>query len=57
MICFCHFWRKKKKLLVLSVAHTDPFFCTSWAQKWQFLEVLAKNFQNYWITIKVININ
>ena len=48
---------QKKVLFDLGVAHTEPFFCASWAQKWQFLEVLATNFQNYWITIKVININ
>ena len=47
----------QKKIVFLGVTHTDPFFCASWAQKWQFLEVLAKSFQNYWITIKVININ
>ena len=46
-----------KFLFVLGVARTDPFFCAGWAQKWQFLEVLAKNFQKYLITIKVININ
>ena len=56
MICFCNFCKKKKKI-VLGVAHTDPLFWASLPKKWQFLEVLAKNFQNYWITIKVININ
>ena len=25
MICFCHFHKKKKKMLALGVAHTDPF--------------------------------
>ena len=54
MICFCHFCKKKKKNLY---GPYWPLFCVSWAQKWQFLEVLAKIFQNYWITIKVININ
>ena len=56
MIYFCHLC-KKKILFLLGVAHTDPVFYTSWAQKWQFLEVSAKHFENYWITIKVININ
>ena len=43
-----------QKKIVLGVAHTDPFFCASWAQKWQFLEVLEKIFRT---TINVININ
>ena len=38
-------------LFVLGVAYTNLFVCASWAQKWQFLEVLAKKVQNYWITI------
>ena len=42
MICICHFC---KKIIFVSGA----------AQKWHFLEVLAKVFQNYWIiTNKVI---
>ena len=48
---------QKKKIVLGRAAHTDPLFWASLPKKWQFLEVLAKIFQNYWITIKVININ
>ena len=36
------------------------FYCTSWTEKQvvqEFFEILAKFFQNYWIPIKVFNIN
>ena len=34
------YFRKKKLFFVLGMPHSDPFFVQSWAQKWQFLEVL-----------------
>ena len=44
-------------LFVLGVAHTDPFFLHKLGPKMAILEVLATIFQNYWIAIKVINID
>ena len=41
-------------LFVLGVAHTDPFFCASWAKKWQFLEVLPIFFRNTRLQLKLL---
>ena len=46
-----------KKKIVLSVAHGDLFFAEVGPKTRNFFYVLAKNFQNYWIPIKVFKIN
>ena len=48
---------KKKVFFVLGMAHGDPIFAEVGPKNSNFLEVLAKYFQNYWISIKVFNIN
>ena len=55
MTCFCYFWRKK--IFSFWTWPILTLFSTSWAPKQQFFEVLPKKNQNYWIAIKVININ
>ena len=44
-MCFCYFC--KKLLFVLGLPILAPFFCTIWAQKWQFLEVLPILFSDW----------
>ena len=50
------FLQKKKKNLFWVWPILTPFMCKL-DPKMAILEVLAKKFQDYWITIKVININ
>ena len=48
---------EKKIFFILNMAHADPFLSQVGPKNSNFWRFYQKKFQNYWIAIKVININ